>query len=66
MLSKLIVRPLKYTMLLCMLFVANLTLKSQSHGEGDMTQFYIVSIVFVVLIVGGVLSFFVTNKKKRD
>lgn len=49
-----------------MMFVANLTLKSQSHGDGDMTQFYIVSIVFVVLIVGGVLSFFVTNKKKRD
>ncbi|HRF78052.1 MAG TPA: hypothetical protein PLJ00_14110 [Chitinophagales bacterium] len=66
MLLKQAIRPAKLTLLFCTLFLANLTLKSQSHSNGDMTQFYIVSIVFVVLIVGGVMSFFVSNKKKKD
>jgi cell division protein FtsW (lipid II flippase) len=66
MLLKQTIRPLKLALLLSLLFVANLTLKSQSKGDGDMTQFYVVSIVFVVLIVGGVMSFFVSNKKKKD
>ncbi len=66
MLLKQAVRPLKLTMLWSVLFIANVTLKSQENKEGGMTQFYIVSIVFTILVVGGVLSFFISNKKKRD
>jgi len=66
MLLKQAIRPLKLTMLLSALFAANITFKSQESREGGMTQFYIVSIVFTILVVGGVLSFFISNKKKRD
>jgi hypothetical protein len=66
MLLKQAIRPLKSSLLLSILFLASITLRSQEDKEGSMTQFYIVSIVFTVLVVGGVLSFFISNKKKRD
>ncbi|HMX04264.1 MAG TPA: hypothetical protein PLL28_06345 [Chitinophagales bacterium] len=65
MLLKQTFRPLRYTTLLFLLYVANISLKSQSKGNGSMTQFYIVTIVFTVLILAAVISIFISKKKKK-
>jgi hypothetical protein len=48
-----------------MLYVANIALKSQTKGNGSMTQFYIVTIVFTVLVLAAVISIFISKKKKK-
>jgi multisubunit Na+/H+ antiporter MnhB subunit len=49
-----------------LLYALSLVLKGQSSGEGSMTQFYIVAIVFAVIILAAILSFFISQKKKRN
>ncbi|MFI5170815.1 MAG: hypothetical protein ACHQFW_00405 [Chitinophagales bacterium] len=46
------------------MYLLSLTLKSQTGGEGTMTQFYIVIIVFTVIVLAAVISFFVSKKRK--
>ena len=65
MILKQTLRPLRYSTLLCLLYVANISLKSQTKGNGSMTQFYIVTIVFTVLVLAAVISIFISKKKKK-
>ena len=57
-----LLRPI---MALSLLYLGNLSLKSQTHNSGSMTPFYIVTIVFTVLVVAAVISFFIKNKRKN-
>jgi len=66
MLLKPAFRPLKSMLTVCLIYFFSLSLKSQSSGEGTMTQFYIVIIVFAVIVLGAVISFFVSSKKRKD
>ncbi len=59
-------RPLKSMLSVCLIYLFSLTLKSQSSGDGTMTQFYIVIIVFAIIVLGAVISFFVSSKKRKD
>lgn len=65
MLAKRTFRPLRPIGILLMLYVASIALRSQEQGGASMTPFYIVTIVFTVLVVAAVISFFVSNKKKN-
>lgn len=65
MLAKQLSLQLRPILVPCALYVANLTLKSQTQGSASMTPFYIVTIVFTVLIVAAVISFFISKKKKN-
>ena len=66
MLLKPAFRSLKSVLTICLIYLLSLTLKSQSSGEGKMTQFYIVIIVFAVIVLGAVISFFVSSNKRKD
>ncbi len=51
--------------ILSLLYLANLSLKSQTHSSANMTPFYIVTVVFTVLIIAAVISFFIKNKRRN-
>lgn len=47
-------------------YALSFVLKGQSSSDGSMTQFYIVAIVFAIIILAAILSFFISQKKKRN
>lgn len=66
MLAKLNSGLFKPIAVLCLLYTVNITLKSQGQNSNSMTPFYVVTIVFTVLVVGAVISFFISKKKKKN